>query len=67
MKIKRMMMYLILAMALCVPIAEPGFVAQTTVSSAKYDTLGKKVTRKNYKKIKKGMSIELKIGFTVYD
>lgn len=35
MKIKRMMMCLILAMALCVPIAKPGFVAQTTVSSAK--------------------------------
>lgn len=56
MRVKRVILSVVLALALCVPIAKPGFVSQTTVSCAKYDTLGKKVNRKNYKKIKKGMS-----------
>lgn len=63
---KKIIMSIVLAIALVVPVVEPGVTEQTEIVQAK-SNLGKYVTKKNYKKIKKGMSIEIKIGFTVYD
>jgi len=54
---KKIIMSIVLAIALVVPVVELGVTEQTEIVQAK-SNLGKYVTKKNYKKIKKGMSFK---------